>query len=258
VIASVTGLLALAATAAGPVSVLTGFLGQAPGFVVYLTGLVPGMLLALLLGAVGLWRTRPGSGRLGRGLAWVGIASGGVLLLFILLLRPWSLWITFHDATTNIDDPPQFSEAARARRAQRQGELGLDWVNTTDYPSGSPEHSPPILGSQVVEFQKKYYPDLVPIVLRGVGAAEALAASRRAAEELGWTITAVKPEAGILEAFDLTVFFQFEDDIVVRVRTTGDGSVVDMRSTSRFRANDLRANVARIRTFARLLRSDVQ
>jgi uncharacterized protein (DUF1499 family) len=131
-------------------------------------------------------------------------------------------------------------------------------LNTTDYPSGSPEHSPPISGSQVVEFQKKYYPDLVPIEIRGVGSDQALAVSRGVAEELGWTITAVKPEAGVLEAFDVTRFFEFEDDIVVRVRPTPVGSVVDMRSTSRFRANDMRANAARIRAFTRLMRSRVQ
>jgi len=256
--AGVTGLLALAATAFGPLSVQTGLLGQAQGFALSLTGLAPGMLLALLFGAVGLWRTRPGSGRLGRRLSWVGLASGGALLLFILSLRPWTLWITFHDATTSIDDPPQFSEAVRERRAQRQGELGLDWVNTTDYPSGSPEHSPPISGSQVVEFQRKYYPDLATIEMRGVGVAQALALSRRVAEELGWSITAVNAEVGVIEAFDVTAFFEFEDDIVVRVRPAGDGSVVDMRSTSRFRANDMRANAARIRAFASLLRSQVQ
>ena len=82
--------------------------------------------------------------------------------------------------------------------------------------------------------------------------------SQDVAGELGWTITAVHPMLGIFEASDETAFFAFEDDIVVRVRPAGDGSVVDMRSTSRFRANDMRANAERIRAFARLLRSRLQ
>jgi uncharacterized protein (DUF1499 family) len=258
VFAGVTGLLSVAATAFGPVSIQTGLLDSAPGFVVSLAGLGMGILLAMPFGAVGLRHTRPGSSVLGRRFAWVGLVSGGALLLLVLSLRPWSLWITLHDATTSIDDPPLFSDAVRERRAQRKAELGLGWVNTTDYPSGSPEHRPPISGSQVVEFQEQYYPDLAPIELPGVGPAQALALARGIAEELGWTITAVEPEAGVLEAIDVTAFFAFEDDIVVRVRPTGDGSVIDMRSTSRFRANDMRANAERIRSFARLLRHQGQ
>lgn len=252
------GVLALVAAAFGPISVQTGLLAQAQGALVSVLGLVPGMLLALLFGTLALWRTRAGSGRRGRGIAWIGVGSGAALLLFVLSLRPWSLWITFHDATTNIADPPQFSNAVRERRAQRQAELGLDWVNAADYPSGSPEHRPPIDGQQVIAFQREYYPDLAPIELHGVRAARALSECRSAAAELGWTITAVDPDAGILEAFDITRFFRFEDDIVVRVRALADGSVVDLRSTSRFRANDMRANAERIRTFGERLRIRLQ
>lgn len=256
--AGVIGILALVAIPLGPISVQAGLLSHAQGVLVSVIGLAPGMLLALVFGAGGLWRTRHGSGLRGRGMAWVGAASGAALLLLVLSLRPWSLWITFHDATTDIGDPPQFSDAVRERRAQRQTELGLDRVNTTDYPSGSPDHRPPIRGVQVIGFQKRYYPDLAPIKLRGVHAAQALDASRLVAEELGWTITSIDPEAGILEAFDVTLFFAFEDDIVVRIRPDVEGSVVDMRSTSRFRANDMRANAERIRAFGELLGSRVK
>lgn len=260
VLAGAVGVLALAATAAGPLAVRGGLLGSWQGFGVFLFGLLAGMLGAGLLGAVGLRRTRAGSGRTGRRAAWVGLAAAAALLLLISTFRPWSLWVTLHDATTRIDDPPAFSDAVRARRERRRAELGLPRVNTTDYPSPSPDHPPPISGEQVIAYQRAWYPDLAPIVLSGVSPGEAFEASQAVARELGWTVTTLDPDAGILEAFDRTPFFAFEDDVVVRVRAadTAGGAVVDVRSLSLYRANDLRSNANRIRSFAERLRRRVE
>lgn len=246
VLAGVAGLLAVAATVSGPLGVQLG-LDSRVGSLVFFAGVIPGMLLALCLGAAGLARTR--KGRPGRRAAWAGLAAGAVLLLFGLSFRPWTLWVTLHDATTNIEDPPLFSDAVRERRARSGEERGLPRVNTTDYPSPSPDHRPPIPADQVIAYQRTYYPDLAPLLLPDVPPKQALLASREVARELGWTITAFDPEAGILEGFDVTPFFRFEDDVVVRVRPSGGGSVVDMRSLSLYRANDLRANAERIRAF---------
>jgi len=254
-VAGLTGVLALAATACGPIAAQTGVLQSRYAFVVFFLGVGPGMILAGVAGAAGLWRTRAGSGRGGRRLAWSGIAAAGALFALVASFRPWSLAVTLHDATTRIDDPPSFSDAVRARRSRRAVELGLPRVNTTDYPSPSPDHAPPISGEQVVAFQRRYYPDLAPIEVPELSRAEALEASRGVARELGWTITRLDPEAGILEGFDRTPFFAFEDDVVVRVRPEGAGSVVDVRSTSLYRANDMRANATRIRAFAAGLRA---
>jgi uncharacterized protein (DUF1499 family) len=45
------------------------------------------------------------------------------------------------------------------------------------------------------------------------------------------------------------------DDIRVRVRPSGEGSVVDVRSKSRVGRGDVGANAARIRAFEQALRS---
>lgn len=246
VLGGLAGLLAVSAAVMGPLCAQFG-LDSRVASLVFFIGVIPGMLLALSLGALGLFRTR--HGRSGRRAAGAGFSAGLALLLFGLSFRPWTLWATLHDATTSIDDPPLFSVAVRERRARSGQKRGLPRVNTTAYPSPSPDHPPPISGEQVVAYQRRYYPDLAPLVLPNVRTTEALLASREVARELGWTITAFEPEAGILEAVDVTTFFRFEDDVVVRVRPSGDGSVVDMRSLSLYRANDLGANAKRIRAF---------
>ena len=52
-----------------------------------------------------------------------------------------------------------------------------------------------------------------------------------------------------IEAVATTYWFGFKDDIVIRVETTSEGSVVDLRSASRVGRGDLGANAVRIRTF---------
>ena len=62
----------------------------------------------------------------------------------------------------------------------------------------------------------------------------------------------------MVEAYDVTAVFQFVDDVVIRVRPAGDGSVVDLRSNSRVGGGDLGANAARIRAFREKLSAIVQ
>jgi uncharacterized protein (DUF1499 family) len=47
----------------------------------------------------------------------------------------------------------------------------------------------------------------------------------------------------------VTRIFRFVDDIVVRVRPSNGGSIVDVRSKSRDGRGDMGANAARIRAF---------
>jgi uncharacterized protein (DUF1499 family) len=65
-------------------------------------------------------------------------------------------------------------------------------------------------------------------------------------EDLGLEIVAVDEAAGRVEATATTFWFGFKDDVVVRVRSSGAGSVVDVRSVSRVGVSDLGANARRI------------
>jgi uncharacterized protein (DUF1499 family) len=71
---------------------------------------------------------------------------------------------------------------------------------------------------------------------------------RQAAEGLGWEVVSVEPAIGRLEASTRSAIFRFVDDVVVRVRPEGTGSIVDVRSRSRVGRGDLGANARHIRS----------
>jgi uncharacterized protein (DUF1499 family) len=66
---------------------------------------------------------------------------------------------------------------------------------------------------------------------------------------MGWRVLASAPGEGRLEASDITRWFGFTDDIVVRVRAAPNGSRIDVRSASRIGKSDVGVNARRIRAF---------
>lgn len=216
-----------------------GVLPPLAGFGLFALGILGGSLLGILLGLVGLIRTRGDSERTGAGRAGMGVVLGLLMIGFLMLVRPDSV-PPIHDITTSPDDPPSFvSLAAVPDNAERD----------LSYPHG-PEDS--------AMQQRSAYPELSPIEL-SEPPAEALDAARTAAEELGWEVVDEAPPTettdGRLEATFTSRSFRFVDDIVVRLRANPDtgGTTVDLRSTSRVGQSDLGANAARIRAFAEKL-----
>ena len=71
------------------------------------------------------------------------------------------------------------------------------------------------------------------------------------ARELGWDVLADTDVDGerTLEATATTFWFGFIDDVVVRIRPDGGGSLVDVRSASRIGSSDLGANARRVDAF---------
>ena len=232
-LAVVLGGLGLAAVVVGIGGIQLGLLSPLAGF--FLAGLLTAVcgLGAVIAGLVGLVRTRAASGRAGRERAWGGLGLGVLLVAGIVsaaLSGSGGATAPIHDVTTNMDDPPEFSDAVRNAPGRQNG---------VDYPDG---------GETVPDQQRIAYPDLAPIEL-DVSPSQALERAQRVAEGLGWTVTAVDRERGIVEAFDVTRFFRFVDDVVIRVRPRGAGSVVDLRSNSRVGGGDLGANARRVRAF---------
>ena len=75
---------------------------------------------------------------------------------------------------------------------------------------------------------------------------------------MGWQIVAADEADGRIEASDRTFWFGFTDDVVVRIRApTGDGSRIDVRSTSRVGVGDLGTNAARVRAYLAELREQL-
>lgn len=229
VFASRVGLLAVVLCAAGVAAARFGWASPYLGFRIFAVGLLPGGLSALVLGAVGVVKTRASAGRRGRGSAVLGLLLGAALLVaLILLVAPHRGAPAIHDVTTDPDDPPQFRELADV-----PDNRGRDLT----YPHG---------GAGVAEAQRRAYPDLVPIRL-ALPPGEAFDAVLGAIESLGWTVVWTNRALGVVEAYDTSAIFRFVDDVAVRVRAAEGGSVVDVRSTSRVGVSDLGANAKRIR-----------
>lgn len=212
-----------------------GFLAPLVGFGLFALGLSLMPTIAVILGVVGLFRTRGGV-REGRREALVGLLAGLVLLVVFLVLAVSSGGVPpIHDITTSPQRPPLFEAALR-----EPGNVGRD----LSYPQG---------GTDVTALQLEAYPDLVPIQLPSTPP-ESFARALAAASEMGLTVLA--QDAGRLrfEATATTSIFRFVDDFVVEIEPSlPSGSVVHVRSVSRVGQSDLGANAERIRRFAALL-----
>ena len=180
-------------------------------------------LLAILIAAVAGVRSRDW------GSAGIAVALGLVVAAVPLsqLLRSGRV-PPIHDISTDLDDPPAFIAVLPLRTGT---------VSPAAYD-----------GPEVAAQQRASYADIQPIqVAAPVG--EAFRRSLEAARALGWTVVASDAAGGRIEATDTTYWFRFVDDVVVRVRPTGDGSRIDVRSKSRLGRGDLGANARRIRAF---------
>ncbi|WP_234031050.1 DUF1499 domain-containing protein [Alteriqipengyuania lutimaris] len=132
-----------------------------------------------------------------------------------------------HDASTDLADVPQFEAITLPDDNMRGLTEPSEWV----------------------KLHEMGYPDLRSVVLdRPVE--QTIRDAEQLARDRGWTIRAVDPEEGRLEATAYASFIRFEDEVVVRVRPDGAGrSLVDMRSVSRVGISDLGVNAQRIRDF---------
>lgn len=149
-----------------------------------------------------------------------------------------------HDISTDVEHPPEFV----ALLDQRQGA-----TNPPDY------DGPNLVRFNgktytTIQLQKKYYGDIHTI---GQLTTPEKLFNRvlAAARSVGFTIIAVAPDEGRIEATDTSFFFGFTDDIVIRVKPSGMGARVDIRSKSRVGDADGGTNAAHIRAFVKKLAS---
>ncbi len=137
-----------------------------------------------------------------------------------------------HDITTDTEDPPTFTLAAQ-RRGNGANPLEVD--------------------QEVIALQQQAYPDLQTLH-SPLPIDEAFNQSVQVATELGWDIYRQDRNAGVIEAVDTTRIMAFKDDIVIRLRSNAQGTLLDLRSVSRVGEGDIGANAARIRAFAKAFR----
>ena len=94
------------------------------------------------------------------------------------------------------------------------------------------------------------YPQIDTVILPSVPFDMAYQAALQTVNDRGWTIVTAEPEEGRIEATDTTFWFEFKDDVMIRVLPEGEGgSRVDVRSVSRVGLSDLGANAKRVKLF---------
>ena len=219
------GYLAAAMLLALPLAVLTVRSGAwQQGLLLYaLACLGAALLLAILLALLLLPRYAPWRGAI---LGRAALALPGTLLLLVLLANRGD-HPPIHDITTDTGDPPQFTAAESVRGA---------------------EANPLDIDPLVIEQQQAAYPELDTLVT-SLSIDEAFDRALAVANALGWEVYHQDRNAGFIEAVDTTPIMGFSDDIVIRVRSSARGTLLDLRSVSRVGISDLGANADRIRTF---------
>lgn len=219
------GYLAITMLVTIPLAVLTVRAGAwQQGLLLYALSCL-GSLLVLLLAGVVIALPRFANWRRATRLRALFALPGSLLLLSLVLGR--GDYPPIHDITTNLENPPVFTTAQKVRGT---GSNSL------------------ALKPDVMEAQAAAYPDLQTLVTNQP-IEKAFQKALETAADLGWEVYHQDLNAGTIEAVDTTAIMGFKDDVVIRINTNAEGTLVDLRSVSRVGVSDLGANAARIREF---------
>jgi uncharacterized protein (DUF1499 family) len=185
-----------------------------------------GMLLAIAALVV-IWR---------EGIDGVGYSLLALLIGALMLAYPAYLGSKYvrtpalADVTTDASDPPKFDKAT-----------SID---------GNPRT---YAGAVIAARQAAAYPDIETLEV-ATSVQLAYEAARSVVSKRKWTIIneprgpqGARREVQI-EAIARTPVLGFREDVVVRVRGSADGARIDVRSRSRYGANDLGSNAQRVRS----------
>src|SRR5262245_31136414 len=224
-----TALFSLIATILAIIIVRSGLLEFRPALAT-VGGALAFSAIALLLAFaafVVIWR----EGLMGIGYSLAAIGIGLALLAYpsYLAVASYRLpWI--YDITTDPIDPPRFEALARIR----------------------PRDANPVIyaGLSAAELQRNAYPEIEPIEQEATAQAS-YEAALAVVTKRKWNIVARRPpergREGRIEAVARTVIMGLREDVVIRVRADGQGSRIDIRSSSRYGTFDFGTNATRVR-----------
>jgi hypothetical protein len=165
---------------------------------------------------------------------------GRILLAFLIsaavLAYPAYLGLQYrklpkiHDITTDPIDPPRFEALARLRSG--------DGANPAVY-----------AGLYSAEQQRLAWPDIETVELE-VPALRAYEVTLALVNKRKWRVVDERPPQprrdGRIEAIAQTPIMGFREDVSIRIKQDGEGSRVDIRSSSRYFESDLGSNAARV------------
>jgi uncharacterized protein (DUF1499 family) len=219
-------IVALVLLLIGPIGTQLGIWGFQIGLLVLIPGGVLLAAIGLLVGIVSIFVSRKRGFSSDMPTLFVSIALCAVILVAMGMQVSKGISVPpIHNISTDMSDPPEFN-AVVALRGEGSNELAYN-------------------ADEIGLQQAQAYPDVTTLTVATAPDAT-LDRAVLALEEMGLVIVAVDPAAGIVEATATTFWFGFKDDVVVRVRASGAGSIVDVRSVSRVGVSDLGANAGRI------------
>ncbi|AEE21426.1 hypothetical protein Glaag_0463 [Glaciecola sp. 4H-3-7+YE-5] len=176
-----------------------------------------------------------------KNISWAGVAVCAVLALVAVGL-PMSMMSKaksvppIHDISTDLTNPPKFVAIVALR---------ADAPNPVEY-----------AGEETAKQQREAYPELTTQKY-SQSTEQLFDATESAVNSLGWELVNADKSLGIIEATETTAWFGFKDDVVVRIRTTGEESFLDVRSKSRVGKSDLGKNAERIHTLIDAINSQL-
>jgi uncharacterized protein (DUF1499 family) len=188
------------------------------------------MRIALIVGAVAIILALIQVIFMRKTISWpvTGIA---VLCAAVAIFMPLSMMnkaksvTPIHDITTDLVNPPKFVAILPLR---------ADAPNPAEYQ-----------GEEVASQQREAYPELQTQKYQQT-AEQVFAAALAAVRSMGLEVVSSDKTLGLIEAYDTTTFFGFVDDVVIRIQSDGQMTMLDARSKSRVGMSDIGKNAERL------------
>jgi hypothetical protein len=225
--------LAIFSLVAGAVSIITirfGFLEFRPALATFLgaLGLTALSIVVAFAAFAAIWQ----NGSRGMGRILVALLIDAVILAYpAYLALQYRKLPAIYDITTDPIDPPRFDALARLRVS--------DGANPAAY-----------AGLYSAEQQRLFYPDIETVEL-DVPVQRAYEVTLQLVTKRKWLVIDERApqlprRIGRIEAVARTPIMGFREDVAIRVTPDGEGSRVDIRSSSRYFESDLGSNAARV------------
>ena len=141
-----------------------------------------------------------------------------------------------HDITTDLVNPPKFV-AILALRA--------DAPNPAEYQ-----------GEEIAKQQRQAYPEIKTQGYKQT-TEQVFDAALAALKDMGLEVVNSDKTLGLIEAYDTTTWFGFVDDVVIRIQSADQITLMDARSKSRLGRSDVGKNAERLNDLIARVKSNL-
>jgi len=188
------------------------------------------MRIALIVGAVAIILALIQVIFMRKTISWP-VTGVAVLCAAVAIFMPLSMMNKaksvppIHDITTDLVNPPKFVAILVLR---------ADAPNPAAYQ-----------GEDIASQQREAYPELETQKYLQT-TEQVFDAALAAVQNMGLDVVSSDKTLGLIEAYDTTTFFGFVDDVVIRIQSDGQMTMLDARSKSRVGISDIGKNAERL------------